>query len=214
MTFLHWPCDPDRLASFLPAGLEPDTWDGAAWISLTPFLMVDFRLPALPPVRRLSTFPETNLRTYVRGPDGRDGLWFLSLDADSLPTVLAASAVYGVPYRWAAMSVEEAETIRYRSRRRLGRAAGHDIRIRVEDRCAEPSELDHWLTGRWRAWTTVARRLATAPVEHQPWLLWEATAVQLDESLSSAVGLPAPDRPPLVHYSPGVDVRLGVPRPV
>ena len=69
----------------------------------------------------MSTFPETNLRTYVRGPDGRDGIWFFSLEADSLPLVLGARTLYGVPYRWADMSVERTgDVIRYRSRRRLG----------------------------------------------------------------------------------------------
>ena len=89
----------DAVQAHLPEGLEPDTWEGSSWVSLTPFLMVDFRLATLPPLGRLSTFPETNLRTYARDSTGRDGLWFLSLEADSLPTVLAASTVYGVPYR-------------------------------------------------------------------------------------------------------------------
>ena len=84
LTFLHWRYEPASVQRLLPAGLEVDTWDGSAWVSLTPFLMVDIQIADLPPVPMLSTFPETNLRTYVRGPDGRDGLWFLSLEADSL----------------------------------------------------------------------------------------------------------------------------------
>ena len=212
MTFLHWAYAPGQLRPLLPSELGVDTWEGEAWVSVTPFVMVDFRLPGLPAVPGVSTFPETNVRTYVRGPDGRDGLWFLSLEADSLPTVLAASSVYGVPYRWADMAVDEGEVVRYRSHRRAAPTVGHDIQVRVGSPCPAPSELDHWLTGRWRAWTKIARGLATAPVEHQPWPLWDATVVQLEESLLSAVGLPEPDRPPLVQYSPGVDVRLGAPR--
>lgn len=212
MTFLHWAYDAAVLSALLPSGLEVDTCDGAGWVSLTPFLMTDFRIPGLPPVPPFSTFPETNVRTYVRGPGGADGIWFLSLEADSLATVLAASTVYGVPYRWADMAVDQGETVRYHSRRRFGPAAGHDIRVRVEQPCPSPSRLDHWLTGRWRAWTKVVGRLGTAPVEHQPWPLWEATVVELEESLLASVGLPEPEGPPLVHYSPGVDVRLGPPR--
>ena len=46
----------------------------------------------------VSDFTETNLRTYVIGPDGRDGLWFFTLETDSLPTVLGArSARHPVP---------------------------------------------------------------------------------------------------------------------
>jgi len=212
MTFLHWAYDPAQVRPLVPAELEVDTWDGLAWVSITPFRMVDFRLPLLPPVPGFSAFPESNVRTYVRGPDGRDGLWFLSLEADSLATVMFASTVYGVPYRWADMAVEHGELIRYRSRRRCASPVGHDVLIRVGEPCPAPSALDHWLTGRWRAWTRVARRLATAAVEHQPWPLRAATLVELEQSLLTAVGLPEPAGPPLVHHSPGVDVRLGPPR--
>jgi uncharacterized protein YqjF (DUF2071 family) len=40
-----------------------------------------------------------------------------------------------------------------------------------------------------------------------------AEIVDLEQSLLSAAGLSEPDRAPLVQYSPGVDVRLGVPHP-
>jgi uncharacterized protein YqjF (DUF2071 family) len=33
----------------------------------------------------------------------------------------------------------------------------------------------------------------------------------VDDSLISAAGLPEPSGEPLVHYSPGVDVRIGRP---
>lgn len=216
ITFLHWRYDVGEVQALLPPAVEVDTWDGAAWVSLTPFLMVDFRIGGLPPIPRLATFPETNLRTYVRGPDGRDGLWFLSLEAASLPVVLSASTVYGVPYRWADMSVDRLRRtpteIRYRSHRRTGPVVGHDITVRVGPPCPSPTELDGWLTGRWRAWTTIAGRLAMAAVEHEPWSLHEATTMHLEESLLEAAGLPKPDGDPVVHYSPGVEVRLGPPR--
>jgi uncharacterized protein len=214
MTFLHWRYHPEDLRPFLVSGLEPDTYDGSAWVSITPFLMKDFRLGPLPAVPGASTFPETNVRTYVRGPDGRDGLWFFSLEADSVPTVLGASSLYGVPYQFADMEVEEGQVVRYRSRRREKPEIGHDISVRPGHPCASPSELDHWLTGRWRAYSTIAGRLTAVPVQHQPWPLWDAEMVQLEQTLLGAAGLSEPAGDPLVHYSPGVDVRLGVPVPL
>ncbi len=225
MTFFHWSYDPDQIRPFLPAGFDADLWQGKAWVSLTCFRMVDFRLGSLPPAGGFSTFPETNLRTYVRGPDGRDGIWFLTLEAASLPLVVAASNLYGVPYRWADMSVEttsdgEGEVIRYRSRRRPkrrgggGALPGHDIRVRPGPPCPSPSEHDHWLTGRWRGYSTVAGRYVSASVHHEPWPLCEVTVVDFEESLTADVGLAPPESEPRVHYSPGVRVRLGPPRPV
>ncbi|MGW2635704.1 hypothetical protein [Streptomyces sp. NPDC001348] len=41
-----------------------------------------------------------------------------------------------------------------------------------------------------------------------------ATLDVLDETLTAAAGLPAPEAPPVVHFSEGVrHVRLGVSRP-
>ncbi len=213
LTFLHWPFEPATIQSRLPEGFVVDAFDGVAWVSMTPFLMA-FRVAGLPPIPTMATFPETNLRTYVRGPDGRDGLWFFSLDAQSLGLVLAASTLYGVPYRWADMSIAFGETIRYRSRRRHGPPAGHDIVVRPGAAIDEPPALDVWLSGRWRGWTRIAGRPFAVPVHHPPWPLHAATLVALEESLFHANGLARPATPPLVRYSPGTDVRLGLPHPV
>lgn len=217
LTFLHWAYDPDVVAALLPDGVVPDLWEGRAWVGMTPFVLHSFRLPFAPPLPGLSTFPETNLRTYVRGPDGRDGLWFLSLEAESLPTTIVARVGFGVPYRWARMEVRsDGGTVEYLSTRRSTPPVGH--RIVVRPRPAgdwRPGAREHWLTGRWRAWTRVAGRLATVAVRHEPWPLQPADLVELDEGLVAAAGLPAPGGPPLVHFSAGVDdVRLGPPRPV
>jgi uncharacterized protein YqjF (DUF2071 family) len=102
-------------------------------VSLTPFVMTDVRpafLPALQVTRRLTTFPETNLRTYVRGPDGRDGLWFLSVEAASAAMSLIIRAGTGAPYHRGDLSVtEHGAMLAYAGRRRGGEPA-YLLRIR------------------------------------------------------------------------------------
>jgi uncharacterized protein len=214
VSFLHWRSDPDLVARVLPADLVPDVIDGSAWVTLTPFVVERFRLPGVPALPVLSQFPETNVRTYVHDRAGRDGLWFLSLDAQSIPIVLGANAALGVPYRAARMSVDQADVVTYDSARRRGNAR-HHIVVRP-DRAANDamSERDAALVGRWRAYSRHLRRLLCIPVEHQPWPIHDATLVELDENLVRAAGLPAPAGDPVVHYSPGVDVRLGPPKVV
>lgn len=214
MTFLHWAYDPVLVRPLVPPQLELDLFDGAAWVAIAAFEMADVRLPGLPPVPRLSTFPETNVRTYVRGPDGPDGLWFLSLDAPSLPTVLGGRAAYGVPYHWASMSIERGDTVRYRSRRRSRPAAHADLEIvpLAAYGDAQLTDFDHYLTGRWRAYGTLPGRFTRTAVEHRPWPLQRAEVRRLDQSLTAAAGLPEPAGVPLVHHSPGVDVRLAAPK--
>ncbi|HWB71519.1 MAG TPA: DUF2071 domain-containing protein [Egibacteraceae bacterium] len=215
VTFLHWRYEPSAVHGLLPSGLEPDVRDGAAWVGLTPLRVERFRLPLLPPAPGVSSFPETNLRTYVLGPDGSDGLWFFTLEVDSIPTTVAARLGFRVPYRWAEMQVERnGPRIGYRSRRRGRPAVGHRIVVEPSAplQAQELDEFDHWLTGRWRAWTRIAGRWADLRVHHPPWPLWRAELATLEQTLLTSVGLPPPDHPPLVHFSPGVDVRFGPPR--
>src|SRR3954451_183544 len=86
VAMLHWRYPVEVVATLLPDELEVDVIDGSALVSLTPFLVEGFRITGLPALPFLSDFPETNLRTYVRGPDGLDGLWSLSLDVTSIAT--------------------------------------------------------------------------------------------------------------------------------
>ena len=41
ISFLHWRHDADVIQAMLPDGLEVDTYDGSAWVSMTPFVMAD-----------------------------------------------------------------------------------------------------------------------------------------------------------------------------
>ena len=84
LTFLHWSYDPETVQRLLPEGLTVHAFDGRAWVGLTPFLMEDLGTAVAPAPPWFSSFPETNVRTYVRGPDGRYHpvcLTVLSLDA-------------------------------------------------------------------------------------------------------------------------------------
>jgi uncharacterized protein YqjF (DUF2071 family) len=210
MSFLHWRMPPDELGARLPTGLVPDIVDGSAWVSLTPFCVERFGVVGTPPVPSLSTFPETNLRTYVRTKDGRDGLWFLSLDVGCFANAMVGRLI--VPYHWSAMSVAGGDTVRYRAERRGVRGVGHDIVVRPGHRLDSNVELAEALAGRWRAFTCVGGRLVEIPVEHEPWTLRQAELLCLEETVFAAAGLERPHGEPLVHYSDGVNARLGSPR--
>ena len=55
--------------------VQSHSHEGHAWITLIPFLIAESR-PAWLPRMLASAFLETNLRTYVRGPDGEHGIYF------------------------------------------------------------------------------------------------------------------------------------------
>jgi uncharacterized protein len=216
-TFLHWPIEPAAVQERLPAGLEVDTFDGQAWVGVTPFRMRGARVPFLPAVPGLSTFPETNVRTYVRGPAG-DGLWFLTLHAASRPFVLALRRL-GLPYVHAKMGIETRdEQVRYFGAARhvspdIPATGALDCTVEIGRTYAEgeAGDLEHFLTARWRAYTAVAGRLAVTPAHHEQWPLRHGAVRAWSATILDALRLPVRDVPPLVHCSPGVDVRIGLP---
>src|SRR3954447_5195299 len=168
-TFVHWPFRPADVQVLLPRGLLADEYDGMAWVSFTPFLMAGLRPTAVPISPRITTFPETNLRTYVRGPKGRDGIWFLSLEVGSAG-MLAARYAVGAPYHLGDLSLSEYDgVVAYAGARRGGEPSYH--RVVGPGDPIDPSHRDIWLTGRWRAYTTRFGVLFEIPVEHEPWPL-------------------------------------------
>jgi uncharacterized protein len=217
--FLHWSYAPAVVQRLLPASLEVHAFEGRAWVGVTPFFLEDLRTPVAPALPWFTSFPETNVRTYVRGPDGREGLWFFSLDAGRPEPVLVARSTYALPYMWSQMSVErDGPVLRYRSRRRWPGPTPATSRITLQVGPAmdpgDLGELDHYLTARWQLYTTLGPVLARSNVEHEPWPLHRAEVRELDQSLVAAAGLPAPEGEPLVHWSPGVRTRISALRPL
>jgi uncharacterized protein YqjF (DUF2071 family) len=116
---------------------------------------------------------------------------------------------------------EEGGRIIYTSRRRwpAGKvlATGGTVIVRpgAAVRPDEVTELEHFLTARWRAFADVGRgSIRCTDAEHAPWQLRRVEVERLDDSFVVAAGLPSPSGPPPAHYADRVDVILGLPRRV
>jgi uncharacterized protein len=202
LTFLHWRYPAAVLQAHLPEGLRIHTFDGSAWLRLAPFMLK----------LRVAAFPETNVLTYVIGPDGESGVWFFSLDAASAPAVAGARIAYGLPYMWSRMRVRaDAAGAQYESARRWPDKLGM-TRISVErGQSIKAGELETFLTARFRLYSMRRGRMIFAKVEHAVWPLETARVLTLDQTLTDTLGLPRPEGEPLVHFSPGVEVQAGPP---
>ena len=219
LTYVHWPVAPEQVERNLPAGLTADTIDGSAWVGLVAFEMQRIRIPRTPAIPYFGTFPETNVRTYVRDHSGRPGVWFDSLDITRLLPVAVARLAYRLPYMWADMAIREGEgTIEYRARRRWPGPQNASSRLSVTPgpaiREEAQSPLERFLTARWGLYTMLGSRLAYAPVDHPTWPLQKAELRGIDDELVAAAGYEVGNTEPIVHYSDGVDVRIGLPRRV
>jgi uncharacterized protein YqjF (DUF2071 family) len=215
LSFLHWPVDPGAVAPLLPPGTRPDLFEGTSYMGLIAFRMYRVGWLGLPGLPYLGSFPETNVRLYSVGPDGRRGVVFRSLDAARLVPVLAGRAAFRLPYQWSAMRVQrDGDVVSYASRRRWpGAPARLSMAVRVGERIGRPSDLERFLTARWGLHAaSCGGGLRYLPNQHPPWPLHRAALLRLAENLIAAGGLPPPAGAPVsALYSPGVPVRLGPP---
>jgi uncharacterized protein len=210
LTFLHWSYDADAIRRLIPSELTLDTFAGSAWVGLTPFLLAGLRPPLAPALPWISRFPETNLRTYGRGPDGEPGIWFFTLEADRLAAVAGARASYRLPYRWADMRVlRSGRIVEYESARKWPFGSARTSIAIHSGESMIPTDFDNFLTARYRLYTMWGERAAFAQIEHAPWPLHSARILRLEHNLIERSGVPPPSGAPIVHYSPDLEVRIG-----
>lgn len=215
LAYIHWRYPIEEVQALLPAGLEVDVYDGSAWVGLIPFSMRKIGLPRLPAVPYLGSFPEVNVRTYVRC-NGQPGVWFFSLDVNRFLPALVARTTYLLPYCWgSARHHVDGTTVNTKVRRRWPSRSSTNISLSVGDAIDAPSDLDVFLSARWGLYSKGFRNsLRYAPVDHEKWPLYSATLLDLDDSLVMSAGLSQPQGEPHVMFSPGVSVRVGLPHRV
>jgi uncharacterized protein YqjF (DUF2071 family) len=202
LLFAHWRVPPELLRPAVPPQLELQTFDGQAWIGVTPFEVRNLRLRPTPPLPWLSTFAEINVRTYVTFA-GKPGIFFFSLDAASRPAVAAARRFYRLPYFEADMSIQrDTHGLRYHSQRRSGRsapAAAFQGTYRARGRVNAPAEgtLEHWLIERYCLYTLDdQQQVLRGDIHHPPWPLQPAEADIALNTMADEVWRRAQRRPP------------------
>ena len=210
LLFGHWPVEPEVLRRLLPRTdppLEVDVRDGVGWIGVVPFRMSRVRPRWLPLIPGTHTFPELNVRTYVR-VGGLPGVWFFSLDATSRLAVRVARWTYHLPYFDADIRLEtdsRTGTTRYRSRRthRGGGEALLDVSYSPlgTPQPAAAGSLEAWLTERYRLFAADRRgRVWRGEIHHEPWPLQRARAEFHALDMTRWLGLDLPQQPPhLLH---------------
>jgi len=213
LLFLHWPIDPALLRPLIPERLEIDTYDGKAWIGVTPFAMTDVHLTSLPPIPGLDSLLELNVRTYVHH-DGKPGVWFFSLDASKLIPAMAARILFMLPYYKADMQFTQQESeMHFSSRRVIGREARFDARWRTGIQLRDPDidSLAFFLVERYCLFAGSDESLAITRIYHHPWILDEVLGLEQQSTMIAALDLPEPSDAPLAHFSRSLSVDIWEP---
>jgi uncharacterized protein YqjF (DUF2071 family) len=214
LLFMHWRIDEQLLRPLIPNRLAIDTFDGSAWIAVTPFTMWDIRAfpPYLPAVPGLDRMHELNVRTYVH-LDGVPGVWFFSLDANSAVAVLTARTFFHLPYYTAEMSLtQEDETIVYSSRRTEADipAARLDASWAIGEalKLSAPGSLEFFLTERYCLYAAHKEKLYRSRIFHGPWHLRKASLSALHSTMIESHGLSAEGTSSTLHYAEEISVDI------
>jgi uncharacterized protein YqjF (DUF2071 family) len=212
VAFLHWRVDSSSVAPLLPVGVRPDEHDGSSWVGLIAFRLDRATILGSPPVPYFGDFAEVNVRLYGVDARGRRGVVFVSLEASRLAAVVAARAVFSLPYFWSSTKlVEGGGEVTYSARRHLG-SGSSTLTVRPGD-AIDGDATAQFLTARWALFTTRSGRTVHLPNHHEPWPLRTAELVRLDDSLLDLAGFAGvSDRmPDSVLYSDAVTTRFGRP---
>jgi uncharacterized protein YqjF (DUF2071 family) len=203
LLFIHWPIAVEQLRRKIPAGIEIDTYDGQAWIGLTPFTFTATRPTLMPPVPILSDSHELNVRTYVYR-DGVPGIWFFSLEASNALAVWGARLGYLLPYFTARMEMQDDDRVlHFRSERQQSSdpPATFEATWSRGERLPEarPGTLDFFLIERYCLYTNREDQLFRARIHHRPWPLCRVDQCTLTSTMLAAHGLTPLDSAPLLH---------------
>jgi uncharacterized protein YqjF (DUF2071 family) len=199
LLFSHWNVPPEAIWPLIPEQLELDSFDGDAWISITP-LHMSVRLRGLLPLPGMFDLLELNCRTYVK-VGGQPGIYFFSLDTASRAAVWGARHSFHLPYFHARMRIERrGDSISYSSIR--GRAIWRATCAPTSDpRRAQPGSLDYFLAERYCLYTVWKGRTYRGEIHHAPWLLQAASLSIEENSVAAAAGIQLVPTPAAVSFA-------------
>ncbi len=212
LLFAHWTAEPDTIRRFMPEGLEVDLFDGRAYVAAVPFTMTGVSPRLVPDVPWLHTFPELNLRTYVKN-GGKPGVWFFSLDAGQKLAVRLARQFFHLPYFDARFRISgSGEGIDYSATRTHRGAPGAAFEARYRPTGpvyhSTPGTLESWLTERYCLYAAdSAGRLYRGEIDHDPWLLQPAESEVRVNTLGDWLGVKMDGPPSTLHFAKTLSVR-------
>jgi uncharacterized protein len=213
LLFAHWRVPAEKLRPVVHPAVPIDEFDGSAWVGVTPFKVEGFRPRWLPPPPLVSSFLECNVRTYAT-IDGRPGIWFFSLDAESRLAVRGARRFWRLPYFLAEMQAGE----RYSTRRVSGDGPPAELEIAYAPSGgvfeAQPGTLEHFLTERYCLYTlNDDGQVVRGDIDHPPWPLQQARAEIFRNTMGRQIGVEL-EGEPLLHFAARQDVIFWPIRPV
>ncbi len=212
-----YPADEAQLAPHLPRGAEIDELDGSPRVSIVAFGFRHTRVRGIAIPGHI-TFPEINLRFYVR-LNGERGVVFIREYVPRPAISIVAKLAYNEPYKTTRMehvvtTARDAVHVRHRFGPRRGNLL--EAIASLDGSLPEPGSAEHWLThhdlgvGRTRSGAARSYR-----VEHELWALHEILTLSMDVDFGQLYGAEwahlADTEPSHVTLARGSEVRVLAP---
>jgi uncharacterized protein YqjF (DUF2071 family) len=191
LAILTYAVPPEVLQPHLPPGLELDTGDGSAFVSLVAFDFLDTRVLGVPwPGYR--NFPEINLRYYVRAGGDR-GVVFLREIVSRRLVAWLARRLYNEPYAVAPLSSRVREGPGQLTLEHCFKWGGQTQRITVTGNKpaflpAETSTEHFFKEHRWGFGVTRRGRTLRYEVRHPAWQVYPVHDYQVEVDWAQVYG--------------------------
>ena len=200
--FFHWKVPAILLEKYIPEGLQLDTFNAIAWVSLVAFEVKNMRMRNVPALPYLSHFHEINIRTYVI-KDGIPGIYLFSIETDKLIEVLFTRLFIGLPYKKSTIKRTKSALLAHN-------AALHshlNIEFKNESSPAEKTDLNCWLSERHALYDNCNEKIGRFDIHHPEWELYNLNAkiIKIKYQAGRYNLNIYPDR---VHYAKKIEVVL------
>lgn len=201
-TFLHWSMRAEKIAGLLPPGLQLDTFEGNAWVSLVEFEVQKMKAYYLPPFPYISNFREINVRTYVIHK-GIRGIYLFSIETDKIIEVLLTRTFIGLPYEKSLIkkSSDKVQSVNNYHNYFL------DYSVTPVGLSTVKSKLDYWLTERHCLYNCQNNKLYRHDIHHKEWEL-EEVDISISDINYDFKNFSLNINPDKIHFSKKLEVLL------
>ncbi|MGE7092940.1 YqjF family protein [Lysinibacillus sp. NPDC048646] len=210
VVFLHWPIPPHDLQQHIPKELNLDVFEKKAWLGIVIFQVKGHRLRFMPPIPRMSSFLQINVRTYVTYRE-KKGIYFFSSDVSRAVIAQIASIGHFFPYRHAEITLGRMGNIRsflhnYRNTRNMEES----FQVTFEPMAAEIEShaFERWLVERYHSWIKRKKNLFRIDISHMPWRLQRVNAFVETNTMAPFIKSAIQDNQPIAYYAKSRTARI------
>lgn len=162
--------DTTFLQVLLPKNCKLDDFNGKYYLGLVAMNMTNVRHRAFENFVWFKSYNELNVRTYIT-LDNKPGVLFLSLDVDSVISVLGARGLYGLPYRYRNFEISTGMVTAFNGTKESVRC---EYEIEDKDSSFAKDSFAYWATERYFFASKYLGRSFTGNIMHKPWHLTTA----------------------------------------